>query len=128
MAEVLYGDYDHTGIVDDKGKIKVLTEDDALNQSLKLWIVSKEGDLINSPARGGYVYPNLLKSMSEDNADEISASIQEGLAQDFFPEVEVVEISVEPNYQKKYWDIEALLYFPNIDYKINFVTKVKSQG
>lgn len=124
---ILLGDFSYLGSTDSKGQIKTVVLEEALNQSIKLWIASQEGDLVNFPDRGGYIFELLLRPMKEVDEDEISESLKFGLDRDFFPFLEVVSLDVSPNYEQRYWEINAVFFSPELNYQLEFSEKIINQ-
>jgi len=123
----LIGDYSINGSLDTKGSLKVLENIEALNQSIKLWLISKQGDMVGFPSKGGWLYKLLLKPMSETRKEDFISNFVQGLNQDFFPYVVLHSISVEPNLEKRYWEIKAEIEIPEFKYFLEFNEKVRSQ-
>jgi hypothetical protein len=98
-------DHDMEGNIDPDGSIRQYWEKDALTQSLKMWIASYKGECLRSPNRGGYISRWLLKPMNDSTIDLIKMAIRDGIAQDFDPPLEILELTVEPNYTNRYWRI-----------------------
>lgn len=106
-------DSDLIGSTDVNGKVKELWNKDALDNAIKLWIISSNGELYRNPRKGGYVVPYLSKPMSDDNRDMITFQIKRGLEEDFVPYFIVSTVDVKPNYENKRWDIYIEGYSPN---------------
>lgn len=102
-------DYDLFGTIVD-GNIKIVFEQKALINSLKLWIASYQGDFIGGNTRGGYVRNAINKPLSSTDAEDVYHAIMIGLKKDFRPELEVVSLSVIPNVKKRKWDITLDAY------------------
>lgn len=99
--------------INPNGKIKELWNKDALDNAIKLWLISNNGELYRNPKKGGYIIPYISKPMSEDNKDMIIFQIRRGLEEDFIPYFIVSNVEVTPNYEKKRWDIYIEGYSPN---------------
>jgi len=106
-------DSDLIGSINVNGKVKELWNKDALDNAIKLWIISSNGELYRNPRKGGYVVPYLSKPMSDDNRDMITFQIKRGLEEDFVPYFIVSTVDVKPNYENKRWDIYIEGYSPN---------------
>jgi len=106
-------DSDLIGSINVNGKVKELWNKDALDNAIKLWIISSNGELYRNPKKGGYVVPYLSKPMSDDTRDMITFQIKRGLEEDFVPYFIVSTVDVKPNYENKRWDIYIEGYSPN---------------
>lgn len=124
---ILLGDFHYLGSTDSKGQIKKVEFDDALTQSIKFWIASEQGDVVNFPDRGGYVYELLLRPMKETDIDEVEGAIRLGIERDFFPFLEIISLNVEANFEQRFWRIDAVFYSPDLNYQLNFTEKIRNQ-
>jgi len=98
-------DFSGTGeMVTPQGNIPVLTDQDALNNAINLWICSFRGERLYRPHDGGVITEVLLKPMSDDRARSIHDELIDGLAHKFTPRVVVSECTVTPDYiRNTYW-------------------------
>ncbi len=94
-----------SGGVDANGQIQQLWGPDALNNSITMWLLSFEGDIIRVPKRGGYITPWLFKPMNTKNIDKISMAVRNGITQDFIPTLTLLAMSITPNFDKRYWEV-----------------------
>jgi len=125
MNEHQYSDYSSIGEIDSKGGIRLLMNREAVENSLRLWITSFRGEIIKRPTMGGIVLQWLMKPMSMETARNIKNAIIDGLANDFQPVISISSLSVVPNYEKQYWEIELIGYCPLIQDEISYSDKLR---
>ena len=113
-------DYDYTGGFDTSGYMKILYDADAVENALKMWIVSLTGDIVRYGGYGGYIYSALGRTLNEDTADDIRLIMLQGLEVNFAPYLEVLELNVTPNYEEKLYEIQLDAYTPQYNFDINF--------
>jgi len=118
---ILYYDYPFYKKLNKNGSIADVTNSDALAQAVKIWLVSKKNEKIRSNS-GGIMYPYLGKMMDDDKAKEIKSRINQGLSEEFNPPLTVIQLDVNPNYEKERWEISIVAY--NADLAIGVNTKV----
>lgn len=119
-------DYDISGRVGISGDILQVWEKDALINSLKMWIISRRGDVVREPQRGGYVFDWLLKPMNSVNAEEVEMSIRDGIDQDFTPFLRILNLSVTPINEKRQWRIYMEVYSPDLQLKATLDERIKN--
>ena len=119
-------DYDLSGRVGIGGDIIQVWEDEALINSLKMWIVSRRGDIIREPGRGGYLIDWLLKPMNEISAEDVEMAIRDGIDQDFDPFLKILYLSVTPNKDQRYWNIYMEVYSPDLHLRATLDEKIKA--
>lgn len=120
-------DIDYQGLRDDKGGLKHVWNEEALNQSIKLWIASFKGDVVRQFNRGGYITYWILKPMTQDIAERIKMSIQDGFYQDFTPYLEIQTLKVEPNFAQRYWYIYMEVYSNALKLLTTVEEKIKAK-
>ncbi len=119
-------DYDYLGRIERNGSIRTLWGEEALKQSIKLWIASFKGDLIRQPNKGGYVSRWLMKPMGEADVDEIDMVIRNGIYSDFKPYLQVRNLQITPNYEQRYWKIYLEVYSPELKVSTTVSERVKA--
>ena len=119
-------DYSYLGLKNERGEIKQLWEEEALTQSIKLWIASFRTDAMRNPQRGGYVTRWLMTPMNQVDEEEIVMSIRDGIYQDFSPYLEVRDLRATPNFERRYWEIYMEVYSPTLKVKAQVSEKIKA--
>lgn len=113
MAESkTYTDFTSNAEIEPDGSLRLVSGSEALMNSLRMWIASFQGEIIRRPAKGGYIIQWLMKPMSEETRVRIAEAIEEGLFEDFEPKIRIQKLSVTPNYEGQYWEIELRGYAP----------------
>lgn len=120
-------DYDYQGLKDKNGAITQLWGEPALNQSIKLWLVSFQGDIVRAPKRSGYITNWLMKPMNDDNIDRVKMAIKDGIYQDFEPALIIDVLEVTPNYEERYWHIYLEVYSNALKTKAVVDEKIKAR-
>jgi hypothetical protein len=118
-------DYDISGRVGVAGDILQVWEKEALVNSLKMWIMSRKGDIIREPNRGGYLIQWLTRPMSEENAENVEMAIRDGIDQDFDPYLKILFLKVTPNYINRYWDIYMEVESPQLNVQTALSARIK---
>jgi len=126
MDYVEYIDTDIRGLIDSNGNLVTLRGEDAIKNSIISWLTSFRNDILRSPGKGGYLTQHLYKPMSEYNRNLIRDSITDGIYQDYFPRVRLLSLKVEPNYEKKEWNIFLNVYVKEIKQEVSLTTTVKN--
>lgn len=112
-------DFSVFGTVDENGVLKELSTQEAIENAFRMWVVSKKGEVIRSPNRGGFLFPWLIKPMSEVNVGRFKISILNGLEQDFYPFLKVESLTIEPDYEARQWNIHLIGYAPEYKTKVD---------
>jgi len=120
-------DHDYQGFVDGQGKISQLWGEEALNQSIKLWLVSSQGDIVRGPKRGGYINYWLMKPMAVDNIDRIKMAIKDGIYQDFTPSLAIELLQIEADFENRQWHIYMEVYSPTLKTKATIDEIIKAR-
>lgn len=119
-------DYIYDASEDNDGII-ILKDAEAVENALKLWLVSFKGDSIRRPDRGGYVTQWLFKSMTEDTQFDIKTAIRVGLEREFVPMITVDKVIVTPDYAKEVWKIEIYGWIPALQQEIHVIENLRKQ-
>ena len=102
------------GGIDGQGNIKSLAGQDALGNSIKMFLALEAGDLIRNPGLGGVLFRFLKKPMHTTTADEMRMPITDGL-KDFEPLLVLRDVQIEPDYARKLWNIAIVAYSPELN-------------
>lgn len=108
-----------------QNNIELNYEAEAFNNSLRLWIASYEGDFIGKNTRGGYVMNALSKPMNSTETELVYASVYEGLTKDFRPEIEIINLTITPNPEKRRWEMELDYVVPSLNFRSNLRESLK---
>lgn len=92
------------------GSIEELWDEEALANSVVLWLSSNRGDYIRKPWKGGYVLPHLTKPMSEEIRRDLANAIIQGLQEDYDKIIKVESIAIQADYINKTWTITINAY------------------
>ena len=119
-------DVDLDGSIELDGSLKYLWEEDALVQSIKLWIASRKGDILRKPNSGGTVFPFLTKPLTEDSIDYLKMAIRDGISEDFVPELLITNLQVKPSSQNpQVVEIYMSVYCPALDTQASVDAKIR---
>lgn len=108
-------DYDLSGSVDSQGKIKEVYNEDALINSVKLWIASLGNERLRNPGSGGYILPLLMKPMIEVDSEQLEMAMRDGFEQDFSPILKLLDLKITADLQKRRWLFQATVYSPSLN-------------
>lgn len=97
------------------GKVNEVVNEEALTNALKQWVASFKGDYINNPSKGGYVTSRLFRPMRQTDVEDIKHSIRDGIESDFDIRLEILDLSVEPDYERRVWRFWLNVYSPDLD-------------
>ncbi len=120
-------DYDYKGSIDNNGGITQFWGEDALKQSIKLWLASFQGDVVRNPKRSGYITYWLMKPMSIENIDRIKMAIKDGIYQDFEPNLIIDLLQIEADFENRQWHIYMEVYSPTLKTKATIDERIKAR-
>lgn len=112
ITQKSFADFSATGETDYNGQLRILKDNEALENALRMWIASFRGEIIRQPDKGGYIVQWLTKPMSEDTRTSIKEAIEDGLFEDFQPPVQIRQLNIIPDYENQNWKIELKGYCP----------------
>lgn len=121
-----FSDYSIYADIDSKGQLVLLTGSSAVENALKLWLLSFPGESIRNPSKGGYVTRWLFKPMTDDTQMMIREAIIEGIQEDFSPALVLKKVVVEPEYEYQRWKIEINAYVPDLKIDLNVYETVRT--
>lgn len=124
MADIY--DLSYIGGFDSQGRLNELWNREAISNSFRMWISSAQGEIVRRPTRGGNIFPLLMKPMDENQTELIQAELFTALQNDFQPYVQIQSLVVTPNYEKKYWLIEATFWCVQYKTMVDVSEKVKN--
>ena len=126
MKNYTVKDYIYDASEDNSG-IVVLDGVAAVENALRMWLVSFKGDSIRRPNAGGYVTQWLFKPMNEDTQFDIRTAIKVGLEREFIPNITVSSIRVTPVYSTESWEIEIYGWVPALQEEIHVIENLRKQ-
>ena len=121
-------DYSLFGEVDSNGKIKQVWGTDALTNSVLMWLGSQRGEIIRNPLKGGKLIPFITKPMNQINLKKLKNDLLSGLQNEFDPPLSNIELILEPNYEKRYWNIRISAWCPTLKSNVNVNEKIKNMS
>ncbi len=123
---VIY-DTDLIGGINSKGQIKQIWGEEALNNSIKMWIASFKGEVLRDPDRAGYITQWLMKSMAEENIDDIEMAVRDGIDQDFYPALTILNLSITPDFTRRVWNFYLEVYSDMLKIRTVVSETIKAQ-
>lgn len=119
-------DFNLFGGLSNTGDPLVVSGKEAFINALNIWLLSKQGDFIRQPLKGGFLYNWLCKPLSDYNATRIYTSLKLGLTYDFSPRFVLQDLTVIPDYTNKRWKITMSGFSPDLQEYIDFSQDYKS--
>lgn len=123
-----FSDYSIYADTDAQGVLKVLQGREAVENALRMWLVSFPGEVIRMPRKGGYVTKWLFKPMNEDTQQYIKEAIIEGINEDFPIALRLREVEVIPQYDRSEWEINITAYIPAMKVEMNLNESMRALG
>lgn len=102
-------DYSYKGGLDAQGRISPLWQEDALKNSIRLWIGSFEGDIIGQPYRGGKVMRYLLKPMNRVNIKQFSGALKKSFSDEFGGFAKMESLDITPLFSERTWQVSMVV-------------------
>lgn len=84
----------------------VQTGPDAMRNKVLLWLHSINGDYVRESTKGGVLYNLLGRSMNEDSAAKIKASIATFFSANFAEDLSLVDVAVTADKQNRRWIVQ----------------------
>lgn len=116
--QLLYTDYSLERRTTAEGEVKRYYNENALAQSIKLWVASGKGEKLRNTG-GGWVLPFIGKALTQENAEALKQSIILGLQTDFSPKLVVEQCIVVPDVERERWVILVQGYNANLNIGVN---------
>lgn len=114
-------DYDYKGGLNLQGKIAEVWQEEALKNSIRLWIGSFEGDFIGQPRRGGEVMKHLFKPMNRTSIKKMKADLIKSFDNEFGNFARIERLSVTPMYAERKWKLNMAVS----SYKLKLRTEIE---
>ncbi len=115
------------GGIDSNGMLNQLWGPDALNNSIVMWLLSFKNEILRSPGRGGYFSQWLFKPMIANNIPKMMKSIQDGIDQDFLPQLTLLAMNITPQYTKRYWEVFMQVFCQSLQMGTTVNANIKNQ-
>lgn len=101
-ADIHYQGYSSTGVISD-GKPLVLRREEAVNNAIKLLLLSQQGDYGRYTQKGGVLF-NILNSSASDGVDEaIKTAVKKALAE--YTNIVIQDVTVVRDDRGERWKI-----------------------
>ncbi len=118
QVETVFYDFPMSKTLTKGGELQTYKNNEALEQALKIWLVSGKGEKIRTLG-GGILSPYLHKGLNNTTSNEIRKNILKGLESEFLPKMTVVNLDVIPNTQKERWEISLVAYNSDLSIGLN---------
>lgn len=115
-----YFDYPLDGAIDAQGHLLNLYSIKAVENALKCWISSFEGEDIRAPHNGGFIMALLEKNVDEQTAAEIAIKLRTELEFTFVPSITIGSISVFPDMENDLYNISIKGYIAELKQFIDY--------
>lgn len=101
---ISYTDLNFRGIVNDS-----VTVSDAacLRDQFRIWLMSDENDFHRQPEKGGFLAKNVVKKPFIDSNCPIIEALLVSEAEQKFPNIKIVDVSVKCNHSTNQWNIQV---------------------
>lgn len=119
-------DHDLDGGIDSAGIIKQNYDREAVENAVKLWLLSYQGDFVANPNKGGILIPFITKPMTDTRAESMKESVITYIGEDFQGDLVVLDLQILPNYEKRYWTINMTGYSNSFQVGFSFTEKVRN--
>lgn len=120
-------DYSYKGGLDPQGRITQLWQEDALKNSIRLWIGSFEGDLIGQPYRGGKVMRYLLKPMSQVNLKQFSGALKKSFNDEFGGFAKIESLNITPQFNERRWEVSMVVSSYSLKLRTEIIDYIKGR-
>lgn len=104
MSQII--DFDLNASVDGAGKLKELTNEEALKEALRFYLSVRLGNILGFPLNGGILDTSTFSVMSPDYLELLAFKIRNSIFIGFEPEIVLNEISIIPDYERRILEIE----------------------
>lgn len=121
-----FSDYSMYADTDNQGVLTVLRGKEAVENALRMWLVSFPGEVIRMPHKGGYITRWLFKPMNDTTAQYIKEAIIEGIYEDFPMALRIISVEVTPQYKKSQWEINIIAYIPSMKTELNLTENMRA--
>lgn len=123
----ILADYDYLGGFDSNGFEKKVYNKEAVENALKMWIVSLQGDVVRRIGYGGYIHRLLFKGMSDEIIDDLEFALRNGFQENFTPFVKLENLTITPDYAQRLFIIDIEAYIPEYNFDLRFSGALRAQ-
>jgi len=120
-GDQLIFDYDYRGGLDYQGRIEEVWQEEALQNSVRLWIGSFQGDIIGQPNRGGTVMRYLFRPMSQVKIKQFAGALKSSFNNEFNGVARIENLQITPLLEEKKWLVNMTVS----SYALKLVTEIK---
>jgi len=85
---------------------------EAIKNKVMLWMVSSYGDYVREPYKGGPLHNLIGRTMTDENAIEIIASISSAFQSFFANDLVLINVDATPDKVNRRWKIRVLVRDP----------------
>lgn len=103
---VNYFDFDLEAKTYNNGNAVVYENDDAIKNSVLLWLTSSRGDFLKNPDAGGMLDFFLFKNITTERLRLLGFSLYNEMYFTFLGLIKILDINIVPNYTQRYIQIE----------------------
>jgi len=114
VDEPIVYDIDYRGGITPQGNLKQRWNEAALQNAVKMWIASYEGEIIGNPDRGGFLMGILGRPMRETDVDDFEDALKKGFRRDFTPYLKIESLVIEPDYAGRKWIVSVSVFSPEL--------------
>lgn len=114
-------DYSYKGGLDSQGRIDEMWQEEALKNSVRLWIGSFAGDIIGQPNRGGQVMKYLLRPMSQVSIKQFDGALRKSFSEEFGGFAKIQSLQVTPMEEERMWKINMSI----TSYPLKLITEIE---
>lgn len=120
-------DYTYKGGLDAHGKIAEVWQEEALKNSIRLWIGSFEGDIVGQPYRGGKAMRYIMKPMNRVKVKQFSGALRKSFNDEFGGFAKIESLTVTPLFNERKWEISMVVSSYSLKLKTEIIDYIKGQ-
>lgn len=120
-------DYSYKGGLDAQGRIVEQWQEEALKNSIRLWIGSFEGDIIGQPYRGGKVMRFLLKPMGQVNLKQFSGAMKKSFNDEFGGFAKMESLEITPVFNERKWEVSMVVSSYTLKLRTEIIDYIKGR-
>lgn len=112
---ITFIDFDIYGRTDERGNPLILRGNEAIKNAIITYLLSKRGDYIRRPTFGGILESIEFKAKNSDNLNSYSNELAQNITQQFGAYVNVLEVSINPDYGIRAIEVSLTIEYINTD-------------